>query len=139
MKDGRPRHLSESIGALRHPCDLALILFFHRHPRALLPRDRLASFVGYDLKQLAQSLDLLTEAGLLEQSQHRMPNARLYVLKTPESGWLAGLVEIASTHEGRRNLTEALPGAAFADGSAEISPNAKAPRSRVARKRTETK
>ncbi len=139
MKDGRSHSLSDSVGVLRHPCDLALVQFFHRHPRALLPSDRLASFVGYDLKQVARSLDLLTEAGLLEQSQHPMPGTRLFVLKTPESAWLAALLETASTGEGRRNLIEALPGAACADGAAEISPKAKAPRSRVARRRTESR
>ena len=124
---------------LRHPCDLALLLFFYRHPRALLPSDQLASFVGYDLKQVAQSLDLLTEAGLLEQPQRPPPAARLYVLNTPESGWLAALLELASTREGRRCVMEALPGATFTDGSAEQTHIPKDPRSRVARKRTESR
>ncbi len=139
MKRGRGYPLLDRVGVLRYPCDLALVLFFHRHPRALLPSDRLAAFVGYNLKQVTQSLDLLTEAGLVEQSQHSTQAARLYVLKTPESGWLAALLEIASTREGRRNLIASLPGVAFADKSAHKSPNAKDPRPRVVRVRTKSR
>jgi DNA-binding MarR family transcriptional regulator len=118
---------------------LALVLFFHRHPRALLPSDRLAAFVGYNLKHVTQSLDLLAEAGLVEQSQHPTQAARLYVLKTPESEWLAALLEIASTREGRRNLIAALPGVASTDKSGQKSPNGKDRRPRVARAPTKSR
>ncbi len=139
VNDGGSRPLSDSIGVLRHPCDLALVLFFHRHPRALLPADRLAALVGHNLKQVTQSLDLLTDAGLLEPSQRPTPGTRLYVLNTPDDGWLADLLEIAATHEGRRNLIEALRGRATAEGSADFSPKAKTARSRVAPRRTESR
>jgi hypothetical protein len=139
VNDGGSRPLSDSIGVLRHPCDLALVLFFHRHPRALLPTDRLAALVGHTLKQVTQSLDLLTDAGLLEPSQHPSPATRLYVLNTADGGWLAALLEIAATHEGRRNLIEALRGRATAEGSADVSPKAKTARSRVAPRRTESR
>jgi len=115
------------------------VLFFHRHPRALLPADRLAALVGHNLKQVTQSLDLLTDAGLLEPSQRPTPATRLYVLNTPDDGWLAALLEIAATHEGRRNLIEALRGRATAEGSADFSPKAKTARSRVAPRRTESR
>ena len=139
MKEARSRPPLDSMGALRHPCDLALVLFFHRHPRVLLSSARLAAFVGYNLEQVAQSVDLLTEAGVLEQSQHPTLAARLYVFKTPASGWLAALIELASTHEGQRNLIAAQLGSAFADGSAEQSPDAKDSRSRVARRRNKSR
>jgi hypothetical protein len=106
-------HLLNSIGVLCHPCDLDLVLFFHRHPRALLTSDRLAAYIGYDLNQVGRSLDLLTEAGLLERSQNPPDAARMYVLKTAESGWLASLLEIASTRDGRRDLIEAMREAAL--------------------------
>ena len=104
MTGRRFEHLLGSIGVLRHPCDLDLLLFFHRHPRAILTSERLAAYVGYDLNQLARSLDLLTEAGLLARSQNPTHAARLYVLKTPETGWLASVLDIASTREGRQKL-----------------------------------
>ena len=108
MKGRRFQHLLESIGTLRHSCDLDLLLFFHRHPRSLLTSERLAAYVGYDLNQIARSLDLLTEAGLLERSQNPTHAARMYLLKTPETGWLRSLLTIASTREGRRNLLDAM-------------------------------
>lgn len=115
---GRPfEHLLGSIGVLRHPCDLDLLLFFHRHPRAILTSERLAAYVGYDLNQLARSLDLLTDAGLLTRSQNPTHAARLYVLKTPESGWLASVLEIASTREGRKKLLQTMREAAGHDGA----------------------
>src|SRR5712691_4959482 len=48
--------LLDRIGCLRYPCDLDLLLFFHRHPRAILISERLAEYVGYELPQVAQSL-----------------------------------------------------------------------------------
>jgi DNA-binding MarR family transcriptional regulator len=108
MNRRRFEHLLNSIGVLQHPCDLDLILFFHRHPCALLTSDRLAAYVGYDLSQVGRSLDRLTDAGLVERTQNPTHAARMYVLKTPESGWLASLLEIASTREGRRDLIQAM-------------------------------
>jgi predicted transcriptional regulator len=108
MKGRRFDHLLGSIGVLRHPCDLDLLVFFHRHPRAILTSDRLAAYVGYDLNQLARSLDLLTEAGLLERSQNPTHAARLYVLKTPATGWLTSVLDIASTREGRHKLLQTM-------------------------------
>ena len=108
MKGRRFQHLLESIGTLRHSCDLDLLLFFHRHPRSLLTSERLAVYVGYDLNQIARSLDVLTEAGLLERSQNPTHAARMYLLKTPETGWLGSLLAIASTREGRRDLLDAM-------------------------------
>lgn len=117
MKGRRFQHLLESIGTLRHPCDLDLLLFFHWHPRSLLTSERLAAYVGYDLNQTARSLDLLTEAGLLERSQNPTHAARMYLLKTPETGWLGSLLTIASTREGRWNLLEAMRQASVANGA----------------------
>lgn len=117
MKGRRFDHLLGSIGVLRHPCDLDLLVFFHRHPRAILTSERLAAYVGYDLNQLARSLDLLNTAGLLERSQNPTHAARLYVLKTPETGWLSSVLEIASTREGRQKLLQTMREAVERDGS----------------------
>jgi len=118
MVSGRRfEHLPTSIGALRHPCDLDLLLFFHRHPHALLTSDRLAAYVGYDLNQTARSLDLLTEAGFLKRSQNPTHAARMYVLQTPGAEWVASLIKIASTPGGRRSLLDAMKEASEADAS----------------------
>jgi hypothetical protein len=108
----RYEHLLNSIGVLQHACDLDLILFFHRHPCALLTSDRLAAYVGYDLNQVGRSLDRLTDAGLVERTQNPTHAARMYVLKTPESGWLTSVLDIASTRPGRRDLIQAMKEAA---------------------------
>jgi hypothetical protein len=108
MTGRRYQHLLSSIGVLRHPCDLDLLIFFHRHPLALLTSERLAAYVGYDLNQIARSLDLLTDAGLLKRSQSTTHTARMYVLQTPGTGWLTSLIDIASTRDGRRTLLDAM-------------------------------
>jgi DNA-binding IclR family transcriptional regulator len=121
MARRRYQHLIERIGVLRHPCDLDLLLFLHRHPRSILTSERLAAYVGYDLNQVGRSLDLLTEAGLLERSQNPTHAARLYVLKTPDVGWLTSLLDIASTRDGRRSLMQALQEAAALEASGGAS------------------
>ena len=108
MTGRRFEYFLGSIGVLRHPCDLDLLVFFHRHPRSILTSERLAAYVGYDLNQLARSLDLLAEAGLLERSQDPTHAARLYVLKTPQTGWLTSVLDIASTREGRQKLFQSM-------------------------------
>jgi hypothetical protein len=41
----------------------------------------------------------------------------LYVLKTPETGWLASVIDIASTREGRQKLLHTMREAAERDAS----------------------
>ena len=69
MKDDHIRRLLDQIGVLRRPCDLDLLLFFIRHPRALLSSDQIAAFLGYDVKRLGESLDALVTAELLTRTQ----------------------------------------------------------------------
>src|SRR5947199_7752486 len=91
------------IGCLRHPCDLDLLLFFSRHPRAFLISERLAEYVGYELPQVVQSLETLITAGLLRRSPDSTHPARLYVL-TPDSthgGSRPSLPRIGATRHGR--------------------------------------
>ena len=121
MEAPRFQHLLARIGVLRHPCDLDLLLFFDRHPHSLLTTERLAAYVGYDLDQVARSLDRLTDAGLLKCSQNPTRAARMYVLQTPGTAWLASLIDIASTDDGRRRLLEAMKEASEPEPSSDHS------------------
>jgi hypothetical protein len=103
MTPTRIGDLLDRIGCLRHPCDLDLLLFFYRHPRAFLLSERLAQYVGYDHAHVAQSLETLITAGLLLRSPDSTHPARLYVL--PEGSilgqCLSSLLRFAATREGR--------------------------------------
>ena len=110
MTPERIGDLLHRLGCLRHPCDLDLLLFFSRHPRAFLLSERLAEYVGYDLTQVMQSLETLITARLLRRSPNSTHPAQLYVL-TPGStlgGWLSSLLRIAATREGRLAVLAAL-------------------------------
>ena len=114
MNPGDARQLLDRIGVIRRACDLDLLIFFVRHPRSLLASESLASFLGYDLKEIAASLDVLLDAGLLTRTQTSAHAARLYVLAVDKTGrgtkqgWLPALRELASTRDGRLALKEAL-------------------------------
>lgn len=109
-QDDDAHTLIKRIDALRHPCDLDLLVFFVKHPNTLLASEQLASFMGYDIKQLAESLDVLLDAGLVTRSQTRGRVARMYVLATGgiHGGWLPSLVALASTRAGRLALHRAI-------------------------------
>jgi hypothetical protein len=51
------------VPVIESACDLDLLVFLFRHPRALLTTEQLASFVGYNLKQIAKALDTFIDAG----------------------------------------------------------------------------
>ena len=90
---------------LTHPCDLDLVLFFNRHRDSLMTSETLAAFLGYDLTQLAKSLDLLVERRLLLRSQNPAHFARRYRFTTEHADRpFQDLLEVASTLEGRRRL-----------------------------------
>jgi len=111
MKPKRIGDLLDHIGCLEHPCDLDLLLFFYRHPQAFLKSERLTEYVGYDLPRVERSLETLMTAGLLRQSPVATRPARLYVLTRSSStlgGWLASLLRIAATREGRLAVIHAL-------------------------------
>lgn len=100
--------LLETVG-IRHPCDLDLLVFFSRHPRVLLTSEQLAARVGYDLKQVARSLDFLIERGLLSRWLNHTRVARVYLFRTGgvEDG-VEHLLRIGSTPEGRSVLIRRL-------------------------------
>ena len=103
------RRLLDGIGLTR-ACDLDLLMFFARHSRALLSSESLASFLGHDLKDIADSLEVLMAAGLLTREQTSAHAARLYVFAPDEESgeWLPSLVALASTREGRLALRQGL-------------------------------
>ncbi|MEO7192667.1 MAG: hypothetical protein ABI051_16570 [Vicinamibacterales bacterium] len=110
MSDDQSRRLLNQIGVLRDPCDLDLLVFFVRHPRVLLTSDQIAAFLGYEVKRLGDSLDVLVRAQLLTCMQTPTSSARMHVFAVdgPHDGWLPSLVEMASTREGRLALRAAL-------------------------------
>ena len=95
---------------LRSACDLDLLLFFARHPRSLLTSEHIASFLGYDIKELATSLEVLTAAQVVTRIQNPTRVAQLFVF-TPggrDGGLLSSLLDLASTRDGRVDLLRAL-------------------------------
>lgn len=113
--------LLKRVPAIRHACDLDLLLFFRRHPCALLALEQLVTSLGYDREQVSKSIDAMIEAGLVSRSQNRSRTARLYVLEaeTHADGPVSALLEIASTRHGRQDamrLLRAGPDRAPRDG-----------------------
>lgn len=102
--------LLDRVGVLRHACDLDLLVFFARHPRALLTSEQLATWLGYELKQIAQSLEVLFDAGFITRTQNPTHAARMYVFAIGGSngGWLPTLLKLASTRVGRLAMVAAL-------------------------------
>jgi hypothetical protein len=92
--------------AIRGACELDLLGFLHRHPRTLLTSEQLAVFVGYDIKEVARSIDVFIEAGLLGRTKNRLHAARMYslVLNGQQGDGLTALMELAGTKHGRRDL-----------------------------------
>ena len=104
------RSLLDRIGAVRRPCDLDLLVFFYRHPRALLTAEELIAYLGRDREDVASSLDSLIEAGLVTRAQNPSRTARLYILELHAlpGGLLDSFLEIAASREGRRELMQLL-------------------------------
>lgn len=104
------RRLLDRIGVLKHACDVDLLVFFARHPRTLLTSEQLAAWLGYELKQIAASLEMLLDAGLLTRSQNRTHAARMYVFVVGDSSddWVPALLKLASTRAGRLAVKEEL-------------------------------
>jgi hypothetical protein len=105
------RRLLARAPIIQNACYLDLIVFLHRHPRALLTSEQLAGFVGYNPKETAKALDAFIEAGLLERTtQQSMHAARMLVLLLdgPQGGGVRALLELGSTREGRERILETL-------------------------------
>jgi DNA-binding MarR family transcriptional regulator len=99
------------IARIKTPCDLDLLLFFARHPDALMTSEQLALLVGYDLAQIAKSLDLLVQRKLLRRMQNPTHAARLYRFRGDYGGpRFHELLKAAMTIEGRRRVRKLLSG-----------------------------
>jgi len=97
---------------VRSACDLDLLVFLWRHPRALLTSDRLAQMLGRTASQVGSSLDVLLERGWLARSQNPTGTARLYLLllEGPSGEAARRLIVEASDPVGRRAVLRALDG-----------------------------
>ena len=101
------------LNLLSRPCDLDVLIFFFRHPSALLTLDDLASRVGYNVHDVAASIEGLFAAGWLRRSEEgaksRRSEARLYGFMSGTWDAILGqLLWLASSPDGRRSLRRAL-------------------------------
>jgi hypothetical protein len=114
MKLDPAQTLLNHIPGLQRPCELDLFVFFAKHPRTLMTSEQLARLLGYQLNEMARSLDVLLAAGLLTRTQNPLRAARMYVFAVDGAtdGWPSELVQLASTREGRLALRRALTDAA---------------------------
>jgi hypothetical protein len=110
MNATHARGLLDRIEVLRHPADVDLLIFFARHPRALMASEQLATFLGYEIKQIAESLDVLLKAGFLRRIPNRAHAARLYVFAADgtKEALLPPFLALACTREGRVAIRRAL-------------------------------
>lgn len=100
------KQLLARASVIRSACELDLLVFFYRHPRALLTSEQVAAFLGYDMKKIAKAIEAFVEEGLLERTQNPAHAARLYVLMLngPQRGGLISLLNLASTRQGRQDI-----------------------------------
>lgn len=126
--------LLDRIGAIHEACDLDLLLFFHRHPRALLTGEQLAACLGYDRVRIESSMEGLIAAGFLTRSQHPSHATRLYVLELggAPGGLVSSLAAIAATREGRQDAMRRLVSAPGRAPAAGLQPRAPPSEPRVA-------
>ena len=126
--------LLDRIGAIRVACDLDLLLFFHRHPRALLTGEQLAASLGYDRERIANAIEGLIAAGFLTRSQHPSRATRLFVLELGgvPGGMLSSLATIAATRDGRQDVMRRLESGSVRAPAAGPQPDALPSEPRVA-------
>ena len=76
----------------------------------MLASEQLAAFLGYGVNDIASSLELLLDAGLITRTSSSAHTARLYRLLDggPGHGWLPRLLEFTSTRSGRLAMIAAL-------------------------------
>jgi len=91
-------------------CELDLLVFFYRHPCSILTNEQLSALVGYETQEIAESIDRFIEAGLLEREQNPIHAARMYllVLDRQHMGPLKAFLDLACTHQGRRDILQLL-------------------------------
>jgi hypothetical protein len=103
------RTLLDRASVLREAADFDLLVFFARHPRTLLASESLAALLGYELNDIARSLEALLQCGLLKRRQTSAHAARLYVFAADAPHeWLPPLLKMAATRAGRLALRQLL-------------------------------
>jgi len=122
------RTLLAHIPALQRPCDLDLLVFFARHWRVLLSSEQLSRLLGYPLKEVARSRDVLVGAGLLRRLQDPTRAERMFVFDAEgmKGEALPAILTLASTPQGRLALRRALTSDAASDKN-NLSEEAKNP------------
>jgi hypothetical protein len=96
--------LVEAAG-LREACDLDLLLFFSRHPRVVLSSEQLATYVGYEVQQVARALELLLGASLLRRALNQGSPGGMYVLEAAHAeAWMEPLRTLCARPDGRHAL-----------------------------------
>jgi predicted transcriptional regulator len=98
---------------LHSPCDLDVLLFAARHPRALLAVDDIARAVGHDPEDVRVAIETLTVAGLITRTKmrrHADDGGVLFYEFTPGTwdAMLPALCWVAASANGRRALLQAL-------------------------------
>lgn len=110
MPDPETHEALDRLKVIKHACDLDLLMFLHRHPRALLALDRLAAYMGCDRERVEKSLENLIAEGLVIRRQ-KPPSAVPMFLLVRDGGQdqpLDTLLAIASTRNGRLSILQAL-------------------------------
>lgn len=100
----------DEVRCIRHACDLDLLLFFTRHPSALLAAEQIFARLGCDFQQAAVSLEALVDAGIVKRSRGRTGAVCLYALEAGglEDAALRSLLRLSATPSGRRNIMRLL-------------------------------
>lgn len=110
MPDSETHEALERLKVIQHVCDLDVLMFLHRHPRALLGLDQLAAYIGCARERVEQSLENLIADGLVIRRQ-KPPSAVPMFLLVRDGGQdqrLETLLAIASTRNGRLSILQAL-------------------------------
>ena len=96
--------LIEAVG-LRNACELDLLLFFSQHPRVVLRSEQLATYVGYELPQVAHALERLLGAGFLKRTVNQDAPGRMYFVEVDHvEAWLEPLRRVCAAPAGRTAL-----------------------------------
>jgi hypothetical protein len=104
------KQLLARVQVIRAPCELDLLLFLYRHPRALLTNERLAALVGYEPKQVDKATDEFIVARLLQRTHNAKHTSRMYLLDLhgEYEEDLIAILRLASTRQGRVDILEVL-------------------------------
>lgn len=100
----------DEVRCIRRACDLDLLLFFARHPCALLAAEQIFAHLGYDFQQAAVALEALVDAGIVKRSRGRTGAVCFYALEASglEGAALRSLLRLSATPSGRRNIMRLL-------------------------------